>query len=576
MAHKLVGAIQIGPERYGLYSGDKGVAWYGPPGEVLEILHQVHADYDVNGSRGETGYKAWDLLDRVTYCAETMGGVVIGTPKRPPPAPEVAGRVYQKAPEGPRQIPKLTKKTPEERGPVDPDSLVAALKWDVLAPADPLDQQAAQIQPAEKSLALTEVVEARVHEAFTVALDRAFQLGYLDRENRIKASNVIGDFLPELSKELLARVAGAGAQIEDQDLRTIAKAALEAIEKGGRGSGNWGHRGAPGRGGSSRGTGAASNIYGYKRAKREQALETSPAAKAVDDSLRATFASRYPDMNQEQIDTNTEMLHDALQLGPDRWDHYAPKYGIAGDLRDDYYKEIGQVDKDMAAMEQRVKDAATMQHPELNKPLFDVWMDPATDERYGELVGADHAEAEALFADTFGVNISDNTWHGVPEDVRHQNASNMYNAASDIPTVAHVLRGGQVKAIAYEDVDPGGSDTAWASWDGSKMSIKGLAFGTGGEAKDRRFPLPSGIFIHEMGHALEDHMISRGLMDIKAHYGLFGRGKHVSSYGWKTSGEDFAETFKAWTVGDPTHGYREHAPGKHAYLDVKIQQGVGQ
>ncbi len=76
----------------------------------------------------------------------------------------------------------------------------------------------------EEKASLTDVVEGRVHEAFTVALDRAFQLGYLDRDERIAASSVIGDVLPTLSEALLDKVAGADAEIEDDDLRIIAKA----------------------------------------------------------------------------------------------------------------------------------------------------------------------------------------------------------------------------------------------------------------------------------------------------------------------------------------------------------------
>lgn len=84
MTHRLIAAIQVGPERYGLYSGDQGTSWFGPPGKVLDILHLAHADYDVNGRRERDGYQPWDTVDRAKYCAEIMGGVVILAPKRPP------------------------------------------------------------------------------------------------------------------------------------------------------------------------------------------------------------------------------------------------------------------------------------------------------------------------------------------------------------------------------------------------------------------------------------------------------------------------------------------------------------
>lgn len=798
MTHNLVGAIQVGPHRYGLYEGDQGVAWFGPPGKVLEILHQVHVAFDTPGlgPQEAADYQPSNWAARLAYCAETLGGQVILTPK-PPAAPEVADREY-KAQEGPQQVPRLRKKTAAERGPVDPDSLVAALYWDRLAPPDPIDQPQ-QAQPAEKSLALTEVVEARVHEAFTVALDRAFQLGYLDRENRIKASNVIGDFLPKLSKELLTRVAGAGAQIQDQDLRTIAKAALEAIEKGGAGSGNWGHRGrpgqrggsaagggkgrrvgqtqvgitshragrtpgqakaageewrqdleattarnvnvqfgiggyeggreptyvttyegngealkaaarfgkkyeqdavivqkfvekgtagaepmdelsfnralttqqiraaeniigaegiggwtwskgpngntrlqmtfipdwadynrdthswkvdrirrymdsagtpvkrftdwvkttimygdtydayasgelkallekggpgsgnwghhgAPGRGGSSRGTGAARNLYGYKHAKRRAMIANSPAVKAVDDAFRANLREKNPDQDQETIDTNVEMLHDALQLGADRFDHYGPKYGVDPSLKEAYYTDIAVIDDNLKRREQQVKDQATATNPINGKPVFTVHDDPAKDGPYHEnLVGRDYQEAEATFTKRFGVPIRDRTAGGlggeVDPEVRHRNASAMYNAASDNPVVAKVLESGHVQEIVYER--PKSYDTAWASWDGAKISIKGMDWAEKGE---RRYPFPAGLFVHEVGHAVQSYGRDQGILPAGL-YRLFGRGKTVSSYGWENAGEDFAETFRAWSVGDPAVGFRDHTPRKHAYMD---------
>lgn len=104
---------------------------------------------------------------------------------------------------------------------------------------------------------ITDATESCLHRAFTVLFDQLFLLGYIDRETRMAASGVIGDWLPEISDALRDAITN-NLEIGPDDLRLLAKSLTEEISKGGPGSGHWGHAGRPGeRGGSAAGGGLA-------------------------------------------------------------------------------------------------------------------------------------------------------------------------------------------------------------------------------------------------------------------------------------------------------------------------------
>lgn len=158
----------------------------------------------------------------------------------------------------------------------------------------------------EAAPTIRNILEGKIHSAFTLAADQLFQRGYMDRDTRIALSGLIGDVLEEFGerfattdqdgpvdpedaneiamKEVSATPTGVpahgpGGLFSSPGLggavppaRRKKRKVLTAVTvkengetssiKGGEGSGNWGHRGRPGiRGGS--GSGGSGKFAGY-------------------------------------------------------------------------------------------------------------------------------------------------------------------------------------------------------------------------------------------------------------------------------------------------------------------------
>jgi len=141
-----------------------------------------------------------------------------------------------------RQVPQLKRKKPHQRGPVDPDSLTAAVRWDVLMdPALPVDPAAGPThqRPLEG--------KAQVDSLEVPTLDPG-----------------PGPVLEALKggQDQRRQPADPGPTDADQDPGAHLGHALELakalLEKGSATSGNWAHAGRPGhRGGSAAGGGLA-------------------------------------------------------------------------------------------------------------------------------------------------------------------------------------------------------------------------------------------------------------------------------------------------------------------------------
>lgn len=66
------------------------------------------------------------------------------------------------------------------------------------------------------------ILEAKIHQSFTVAADQLFMRGYLTRDERIALSSVIGDMLGAFTRQV-EPIEGADAVVEPSDVAAIAE-----------------------------------------------------------------------------------------------------------------------------------------------------------------------------------------------------------------------------------------------------------------------------------------------------------------------------------------------------------------
>lgn len=71
------------------------------------------------------------------------------------------------------------------------------------------------------------ILESRMHQSFTVAADELLQRGYLDRDERIKLSGLIGDLLSDFGE----KVAVGEELVDADDVEAIANKAIDKQEK---------------------------------------------------------------------------------------------------------------------------------------------------------------------------------------------------------------------------------------------------------------------------------------------------------------------------------------------------------
>lgn len=301
------------------------------------------------------------------------------------------------------------------------------------------------------------------------------------------------------------------------------------MRKGGPGSGNWGHRGRPGkRGGSVPGGGAAANLHRYILNKRAS-LETPVAGQ-----IREQILAHRPDLNDHQVD----MFMGVISMDRERFAQYAEKVGYDPGLSDSFFKEVREADTEMERLRLAIKDQATYHFEGRSGRKIIAPMVHTPDSVYDKLVpivGENASEVMGILKDKHGVSVSINTT--IAEEKVHEQLSRLSNALDQFPVLGKIFRaqGGRVR---YE-TRPSYKPTANASWDNSKGAI--MIWNTvGGDD----WPIFPSVWVHELGHAAENYANPRELGR------LFGRGRMVSSYAWTNGSEDFAETFTAYILGD--------------------------
>jgi len=297
-------------------------------------------------------------------------------------------------------------------------------------------------------------------------------------------------------------------------------------QRGGPGSGNWGHKGRKGqRGGSLAKTGgAAFALYRYMRKKK--AGLSSPAAKAVIDGIKA----QRPDAT----DAGIEMYLDTMGMDREKFDYYGEKLGLDVDaLRDPFFAEIGETDKAMERLKMQIQDKATYQWIGTSGKKFVAFSQETPDDIWEKVktpVGTTSADAiDKLKSQGIKVNIQGD----VKEERLHRELSQLSNLLQEKPILQKIFtsQGGRVD---YRERPPH-KPTASASYEFDKIVVW---------AGEDDFPNFPNVWAHEIGHA------TAKMASVKDMAKVFGRGRHVSAYAWTNFQEDFAETFTSVIFGD--------------------------
>lgn len=349
--------------------------------------------------------------------------------------------------------------------------------------------------------------------------------------------------LSEIGVEVKSGWQPDGSFIVNDDIVLIVG---EEDEKGGPGSGHWGHQGVPGqRGGSAPGHGAAWNIYKYSRAIRAAAAEGRSGPKVVLDAIREA----RPDADEHDVD----MYLDVMALDREKFEYYAGRLGIknVSSLADTYFSDMKAVDREVALKVQRVKDEATFRispqqkYPQITQAISDDLYDVA----YSGLIGETVSDAKDTLFDTYGISINNRRTES--DETIHEHISWLCNMAQADPRIAAVLN----KAKEIEFTTRPANSTAAMSVFGSKIEVYETALGHGPE-----------MYIHELGHILEN-----------SRYGAFsryidaggGRGRMYSSYAFTNPSEDFAETFVSLFSDAP--GAPDWAPEKYQCVANEVE-----
>jgi len=298
------------------------------------------------------------------------------------------------------------------------------------------------------------------------------------------------------------------------------------VDRGGPGSGNWGHKGRKGqRGGSLAKSGGAAFAL-YKYLKKKKAALSTPAAKAVIDGIKA----QKPDATDRDID----MYLGVMEMDKEKFDYYGQKLGLDVDkLRDPFFAEMGEAEKTMERLKMQVQDNATYQWTGTSGKKFVA----INQETPGDLYEKVEGKVGATSADTIetlkGQGIKVSVQGNVPEERLHRELSQLSNLLQEKPMLQKIFaaQGGRVEYRERPEYKP----TAAASWDHDKIVVW---------HKEGDYPNFPNVWAHEIGHALEK------TTTVTETSKIFGKGRHVSAYAWTNFQEDFAETFTSVIFGD--------------------------
>lgn len=300
-------------------------------------------------------------------------------------------------------------------------------------------------------------------------------------------------------------------------------------EKGGPGSGNWGHFGRHGlRGGSApKSGGAAFNLGGYTRAISKK---KGPVEKQVREQVQAA----RPDIDDHGMD----MVTDVMGWDKGKFDEYADRFGVDKNLRDSYIRERASHDEQVARMQQAVKDQATLKDRGMDGREYVRHFTHVGDEKYEQVtkpVGTSSQEVIGALGRDFGVQVDLHV--DVPEQKLHDDLSQLHNWLQTEPVLKGIM---DDQGLKVRFVPPGASHpTAAAMFNIGAKSVDVFVQpdSTGGGS------LFAMTWPHELGHAAERYLP-------RAKLKVFGRGRMVSSYAWNNFSEDMAESFVSVLVGD--------------------------
>lgn len=390
-------------------------------------------------------------------------------------------------------------------------------------------------------------------------------IGKTDMEYDVAAERLIARSIPALMRAGFApdtrfRWYTSASHVIDLTLGSFvaAKDMLEALLKGGPNSGWY----APPKGTH---TAHRHNVVGSGKSKADKPQTLSDYMYDVRRKAEGSSKS-YRDVEAAvkaakpgYSGTDVEMMIDVMSLDKERFMHYAEKIGMkdAEKLADAYFKEQGEISRQVAYQEWKVKEAlaAPVQghrqyvYDTVGAPdsIYDMAKQPVDDSR-GHLIR------------DYGITVSDNV--GLPPEFAKQYTDWVYNMAEGDPRIKLAVQG--VDRLVFQRTP---------SHSTASMQVTGRTISVNFKP-DRPFEEAyhnPGMMLHELGHVFDSVYSKSGADAVKAG---FGRGKAPSTYAVGNPLEEFAEMYAAVIGGNQS--VKAWVPDKYAYIERMIDAGVEQ
>lgn len=317
----------------------------------------------------------------------------------------------------------------------------------------------------------------------------------------------------------------------------------EEGQKGGPGSGNWGHGGLHGVWGGSGEEDGVDDRDAYLYTRRSEAMKTG-----VVNDVRKQLKKANPGIS----DVDVEMLIDAMSLDEERFEYYADKYDVDNVSVDEFFGQLEQIDKEQAKLRWKLQEAAAMKLQ--GHPVHFASFSTSFGEPLDKLVGNDYNDPASILRNEYNVNVRIKREESYTDEL-HKVLSKFVNVARTSPIIAATLRD-NVDAVSFEARDHG-TKTAEYHYSGDIKVYE----------SDGGWGLPSFSVVHEIGHSAE-HYIPDSMMDEFVRLDI---GRVVSTYACTNPSESFAETFVA-IFGDYRDQAYDWAPDKVEFVEEVLRE----